>query len=271
MTRFALALAVALAPSLAAAGDPTAPAAEPGIAAPAAAPAGNVLSFRVLGGAAYAPDYFGSDTYSVQPDFNLGIENVRIGRFAIGQPGPAAPSRGFGLHGAARFVSERSSSDNPELRGLDKVDASLELGLGLHYETEAMRAFADLRYGVIGHNTFVGDAGVDLILRPTDRLTLSAGPRVSFGSGKFADTYFGVTPDEAVASGLPAYNAAGGILGLGAEIRADYALNDLWSVEGTLTYNRLQNSGAESPITGLGSRDQYSVRLGVSRQINLNF
>lgn len=271
MTRLILALVLAAAPSLAMAGDPTVPTAEPSVIAPAPPPGGNALSFRLRVGGSYAPDYFGADSYSIGPDFNLGIDHVRIGRLEIGRPGPAAPSRGFGLHGSARFIGERTSEDNRELAGLEDVDTSFELGLGVHYETQALRAFADLRYGVIGHNAFAGEAGVDLILRPSDRLTLSAGPRISFGSGRFADAYFGVTPGEALASGLGPFDAAGGILGLGAELRADYALSERWSIEGAVTYNRLQNSGADSPITGQGSRDQYSVRLGLSRQINLNF
>lgn len=186
------------------------------------------LSFTVRGGLAVSPDYFGSSDYSLGPDFGFGIDHLRFGSLEFGSPDPDARSVGFGLHGSARYIGPRDASDYPELTGLSDVDASLELGAGLHYQTDMFRAFADVRYGVIGHEAIAGDAGLDLILRPSDRWTMTFGPRVSYGNGRFSDTYFGVTPAESTASGLAAYDAKGGILGAGLELGATYKVNNLW-------------------------------------------
>ena len=74
-----------------------------------------------------------------------------------------------------------------------------------------------MRYGFIGHNTWVGELGADAIAYPIEGLTLTAGPRLQFGTDDFAETYFGISPVESVASGLDAYDASGGLLATGVE------------------------------------------------------
>lgn len=173
--------------------------------------------------------------------------------------------------GSFRYIGERSSSDNPELAGLDDVDMAIELGMGLAYSQRNYEVFGDVRYGVVGHESFVGELGADLRLHPTDRLTLTAGPRVFFGSDSYSQTYFGVTAAESAASGLAAYTASGGALSAGIELGATYAINDDWGIEGAVVYDRLLNDAADSPIVLQGSADQWSLRLGVTRRISLRF
>jgi len=50
-----------------------------------------------------------------------------------------------------------------------------------------------------------------------------------------------------------------------------YRINRLWAVESTLSYERLQNSAADSPITQAGSEDQWRISIGLSRAFTLNF
>jgi outer membrane scaffolding protein for murein synthesis (MipA/OmpV family) len=128
-----------------------------------------------------------------------------------------------------------------------------------------------VRYGVIGHNAWVGEVGADGIAYPMEGLTVTLGPRLSFGTDNFAQTYFGVSGPESAASGLPEYSASGGLLGAGMELGARYRFNERWGVEGAATWNRLVNDAADSPVTKTGSADQYEVRLGITRSISLDF
>jgi outer membrane protein len=112
---------------------------------------------------------------------------------------------------------------------------------------------------------------MDLITRPTDTLTLSGGPRLFLGSDEYAATYFGVTGAEAAASGFNAYDAEGGLLAAGVALGAAYNLGGNWGLNGQISWDRLQGSAADSPITQRGSVDQFSAGLVATRRFSLEF
>ncbi len=231
------------------------------------------LIFTLRGGVAGSPTYFGSDSYEASPDFALGFQFLRLpGGRGIGSE-DGAPAYGLAPRGSLRVVKERTASKSPELADLNNVDLAVELGLGLGYTQRNFEAFGVARYGVVGHEAWVGEFGADVIARPSDRLTLSAGPRLFLGDDSYAATYFGVTPAEALASGgaFAAFAPAGGALSAGFEVGMTYELNDDWGISGAVRYDRLLNDAADSPITAQGSPDQFSVRLGLTRKITLDF
>lgn len=268
-----LAIAAAFLPTAVVAGDLAVPAPEPVPMVERVPATSPDLIFTLRGGASVTPDYFGSDDYSVGPDFAVRLNFLRLpGDRTFGSSDAADPRYGLGLRGSFRYIGERDASDHPELAGLDDVDTSVELGLGVGYSSRNFDAFADLRYGVVGHESFVGELGADVKFNPTDRLTLSVGPRVFVGSDKYAQTYFGVSAAE-VGNGYAggAYDADGGVLSAGIELGATYQINDNWGVEGAVTWDRLTNDAADSPIVQTGDRDQYGVRIGLTRRITLDF
>ncbi|SFC89745.1 MipA/OmpV family protein [Tropicimonas isoalkanivorans] len=231
-----------------------------------------VLRYEIRAGAQVRPAYFGSDEYVYGPDFAIKFDYAKLRGFGEygSLDGSARPSA-IGLRGSLRFIGERDSSEFDELDGLDDIDPTLELGLGVIYRERNFEAFGDVRYGVIGTQDFAGELGMDAIAYPSDRWELRLGPRVTYGDSGFADTYFGVSGNEAAASGLPAYDADGGLLGAGFEASARYRLNDLWGVEASVRADRLLNDAADSPITDMGSEDQVRFRIGVTRELILQF
>ncbi len=241
---------------------------------PAAAAADNLVDARVTigAGASIGPSYFGSDDYDVGPWGTIRFDYLRLpGGLSWGSGQAIGEREGFGLRGSASYIGSRRDRDHSELRGLDNVDATLELGLGVGYEARDWRAFTDVRYGFGGHETFVAVAGADAIFRPTESLILNVGPRADFGTGDFMRTYFGVTADEAATSGLREFRPSGGLTSVGFEVGAHYSISNAWGIEGVATYDRLVEDAADSPITGLGSEDQFGFRLGVTRSLSLGF
>ena len=232
---------------------------------------GNLLQFTLRGGVAVQPEFPGADEHRLGPDLGFSFGALRVGRFGIGDPEPDLVQTGLGLRGSFRYVGERDSSEFEDLRGLDDVDDAIELGVGLVYRRDAYQVYGDLRYGLTGHEALVGEVGADVFIRPTDRLTLNAGPRVFFAEDEYAQEYFGVSRGEAAASGLDAFEADGGALSAGLEIGAQYRISDDWGIEGAVTYDRLLNDAEDSPITEAGSADQYGVRVGVTRRITFGF
>lgn len=228
--------------------------------------------FTVLGGVKLGPAYIGSDSYELKPSAGMELDYLRIpGGYQIGSPGPRDYGGGFRPRFSFRYLGDRDTDENPELAGLDDIETSIEIGAGLGYEARDFRVFADVRNGVIGHNEWVGEVGADAIARPRDELTLSAGPRFNFGGSDFVDDYFGVTPEEAARSGLPAYDPSSGLVSVGMELSAHYEFTERWGVEGVAAYERLVDDAADSPVVELGSPDQYQLRLGLTREIRLGF
>ena len=223
-------------------------------------------------GAEIAPDYFGAGTTGIGPAGAFSIQGLVLpGGFGIGSDSVLPTDPGFGLRGAFRFVSSRKAVRQRGVKGLEDIDAAVELGLGLFQITERSRVYGELRRGIGGHEGWVAEAGVDAILRPTDQLVLTAGPRVHWGDADFVDTYFGVTEVEAARSRYASFNPDGGLVSLGIELNARYDFQNGWGLHGTLGWRQLQGDAARSPITGEGSRDQVGARLIVTRSFGLRF
>lgn len=240
-------------------------------------PARPAVRFTVGAGASYTPDYFGSNESTFGPAGVLRFDYVRLpGGFEFGSSGAVGYLQGFGPRGTARYISERRASDHSELRGLDDVDASFELGLGLGYDAEYWRAFADLSYGVIGHHSWVGEFGADAILRPNDAWVVNFGPRAYWGSSRFMNTYFGVSESETT-SNRPrsnynnAYDPSAGFYSAGVELGARYSFSPRWGVEGKATYERLINDAGDSPIVEAGTNNQYGLQVLITRSLGLGF
>jgi outer membrane scaffolding protein for murein synthesis (MipA/OmpV family) len=155
------------------------------------------------------------------------------------------------------------------LQGLDGIDAAVELGLGLFRITERSRIYGEVRRGFGGHDGWIAEAGIDAILRPTERLVLTGGPRAHWGDAAFVATYFGVTSTEAADSRYAAYDPDGGLVSLGVEVNARYDFQNGWGLHATLGWRRLQGDAAGSPITEEGSADQLGASLIVTRTVAL--
>lgn len=229
------------------------------------------LNFSLGGGVAVGPAYPGAGTSEAEADVKFRFGALRWGGQSYGTKIGDIPETGVSLGGAFRVIGARDVDDNPELAGLGDIDSTVEIGLALTYNERNFRAFGEVRRGFGGHEGITGTIGADLIFRPSDRLTISAGPRINLGNDEFASTYFGVTGAQAAASNFGAFDAEGGMLGAGFEVQGTYRLNDLWAIEGDLSYEKLTDSAANSPITQAGSDDQWRISIGVSRAITLNF
>lgn len=223
-------------------------------------------------GAQSAPTYFGSDETTIGPTGSFGFGSLNIGSLSFGGGDP----NGIGFKGGFRYIGERSGDDYAELTGLDDVDAALELGGGLTFTDTAngttdnwgSYSFAEVRYGVVGHETWVAEIGSDLVYAPTRDLTLTLGPRLFGGTDDYSATYFGITQSEAESSTFPAYNAGGGILSRGLEASATYNVTDIWGITGTVTYEEFLNDAADSPIVQQGSSDQISASILLTRSFS---
>ncbi|MDP5305638.1 MipA/OmpV family protein [Paracoccus spongiarum] len=212
-------------------------------------------------GISVGPSYPGSDEAEAGPW--LIWRNAHLGS------GAATPSQGFSLSPSFGTEGERSAEDDPELAGLNDIDAAYEFGLKAHYITGPVNAYAALRKGFGGHSGLVGEVGAKYRTELSDRVTLWSGVEMGYGDGDYNATYFGVTPAESAASGFPAYAPGGGFNRAAITFEARYALGESTALLGEIQYGKLIGDAGDSPVV----RDEYQplVRVGVVRSFSFGF
>jgi len=226
------------------------------------------IEFELGAFAAVAPSYEGSDSYVAYPFPSVRFHALRLKNgYELG----GGDEQGLSLFPSFRYVGRRSFNSDDALFGLPDVDPSLELGAGFSYRIDNFRAFLELRYGVIGHNGFVGETGIDWISKPLDKLTVTVGPHLSFASEKYMNTYFGVSPNEALRAGVAGHELSAGLKTIGISSSARYKLDRKWTIEGRAKWDRLVGEAGSSPVTSLGDQNQYSFSIGLTRKFSIGF
>jgi outer membrane scaffolding protein for murein synthesis (MipA/OmpV family) len=226
-------------------------------------------------GAIYLPDYEGSDDYRVNGLPMLGINY----RDVISLRGPSlmvdlfelsgselAQDLGFGV--LTRFDLGREADDNPILRNLVEIDQGALAGVFVSYqlgpvdlELTAMQDATSRYEGTIAQ--LQAGYAVTFTQRLLARLEIST----RWSDDEYTQAYFGITGQEAAASGLREFEAAGGIKDVEAAAFLHYLVTEHWRVSGRLAYRRLLGDAADSPLVeDEGSANQASVALFVSYQ-----
>ncbi len=282
--RFALALLVVVAPSIAVAADlpqqaspPTAPAAYvPAVpdwivtigAEGRIIPAFPGASDKKLGWSALPlfsirkegtpPDYFGP-----RDSFGFNLINSSVFQF-----GPAL-----------QIINQRKASDYAELNGLADVDYAAQIGAFVNFwPVSWLRLRGEVRQGIGGETGVTGDVFLDAVV-PVGQWTLSAGPRMTLQTAAATSPYFSITAAQAAAAnalqpGLPlltTYNAGGGLYSYGAGTQVQYTFNPAWSAHAFVEYQRLTGSAADSPlVTQRGSPNQFTYGLGATYSFNMH-
>jgi outer membrane scaffolding protein for murein synthesis (MipA/OmpV family) len=225
--------------------------------------------YRVTAGLQLTPRYPGADDLQPSPMVNFDIERGdNPYKFEAPDDGfgiEIVNTNGFAFGPIANFEDARTAEDVGA--ALPKVDFSLEVGGVVKYELrDRFRIRAELRKGVTGHKGWVGVAGADLIWRDADRWLFSIGPRVTWSDDTYQDAWFSVAPADSAPSGLPAFDADGGIQAYGATASAVVQFpSSRWGLSAYAKYDRLTGDAADSPIVLVhGSRDQFSGGLALT-------
>ena len=226
------------------------------------------IRVRVGIGGQLRPDYIGSDDSTLAPlwdlDFARGTDE-----FGFEAPGDSfgitlISSNGFSAGPAANIESSRTNSEAGAPIG--KVPTTFEAGAFAQYQAgESIRLRGELLKGIGGHEGWVGSLGADHIWRDGDRYVFSIGPRLLFSNARYQRAYFGVSPEAALATGLPTYRPDAGVHAVGLTSGLSYQFDSRWGMFGFARYDRLVGDAAKSPvIRQLGSRNQTSAGVGLS-------
>lgn len=219
----------------------------------------------------HKPDYRGSDSYRTATTEVFFVRYKDL--IKIDNTGASITLFRFvedvSLGPVIRLEGGRKEQRNEALTGLGNIGSSWELGgfIKANFWDEAV-ARARFRWGVSGHEAFLMDLQISRILFAHDDWrpllerdwTIVANLNSTYSGGTYAQKFFGITPEQAAASGQPAYSLGAGFRDFGGELAFRWEFSDQWSLIVSGKYNRLLGAFANSPLVAIdGSPDQWRV------------
>lgn len=230
-------------------------------------------NFVVLGAAAL-PEYDGADDQRIVPlviaSFSAfgarfeveGIQgvNIDVWRHPVWRVGPS-------------FAGSLPRDEDEGLISLvPDVDFGLEVGGFVGFETPVgglpegrVSGEVAVRQEVIGgHEGLVVKGDLDYFFAVSRQIRFQVGTNATFANNDYHESFFTVTPDTALASGLPAFDAGSGLRDVGAEVNMIYSFSPKYGLFVRGAYNRLVGDAADSSITEFaGDENQYFVGGGL--------
>ncbi|MBM6576999.1 MipA/OmpV family protein [Microvirga sp. SRT01] len=238
--------------------------------------------------AAYLSDYEGSNDYRVVPapaaigsisGYAFQVLGNRVSVDLIrNQAGPTWDLQAGPIAVLNFNRSNTKSIDDRRVKALGEVNTAYEVGgfVGVG-KTGVLTSPYDRLAVSVSYRYDVGNAHESGIWQPTVSYFTPLSQKAAVGifasgeraAGKYARTYFSVSPQQSLASGLPVYNARGGWKNWSLGVAGTYVLSgDLlhgWKAVGGVNYRRLLNDYADSPLTSIaGSRTQWLGAVGVA-------
>lgn len=239
------------------------------------------------GGAAWVPDYEGSDDsrWTPLPAANgtvAGMSFTVLGNRASLDviPEVAGKDWNFQLGPVAVINLNRTNRDaiaDPRVRALGEVDTAVEVGgyagiakTGILHDYDTLSASLSYRHDVTKiHRSGIFTSSVTYTTPLSTKALVSFFATAEIVEDRYARTYFGVTPTGSVLSGLPAYTPEGG--------QKDITFGGMFThaITGNLTkglalvaggtYKKLIGDFADSPLVAIaGSRHQWTGGAGLA-------
>lgn len=101
-------------------------------------------------------------------------------------------------------------------------------------------------------------------------MILSLGPRATYASEAFTQTYFGIDADQSSRSGLARYEPEGGLLSYGVGGTLIRPLGRSSAITVFTSFERLGDEAANSPLVrDRGRREQVSLGIGYGYRFSL--
>lgn len=243
----------------------------------------------------FSPKFFGAkdSKFSALPYVSIRYKDIAFASIDKGVGVNLFSANGFTAGAFVNFRPGREVKDSRRyLTGLGDIDPALAAGAFVKYDygrffstqitlSKGVVSFGDdkNKINALGFlEKTKGNLGTRIdwsadVRMPLfdNRLHLSVGPRVSFLDKEYAESAYGITVNQALASGYRPYKAKSGISEVGVGGSARYRITDNLFATAFGSYTRLVGDAAKSPlVTGPGgSKDQLKGGLGLTYQFGL--
>ena len=241
-------------------------------------------TFTIGAGAAYLPDYEGSDDYRIIPAVAIrgrvsGISFYTRATYLyvdfIGR-GDGPLEFDLGPIVGARLNRTGKIKDD-FVDALPERDTAIEVGgfagvtyHGLTNPYDALSFRVDVVKDVGGaHESTLVTPTIDFGTPLSRTFYIGLSASAEWAGGDYADYYYSISPADSLASTLPVYDADGGLKSWRLGLLGNYSISgDLthgWSIFGLGSYTKLSGDFKDSPIVDLrGSSSQWLAALGVA-------
>ena len=227
-------------------------------------------------GVTAAPDYEGGDDYVATPAL-FGRINLAEERY-LALVGSADAARGgrlvfnvvsnspWEVGPAVGVRYERNDPDNERVKRMDDIDFAVEAGGFISYRSNGWFGTLGLMADVSDtYGGYIADLQGGFKQQLNNDFSLTYSASVSYVDDEYMDEYFGVDGSDAAASGLPPYEADGGIKDYGLGIGANYKFNKAWGLVANVNYYRLTGDAEDSPIVDSeGDKNQFKSAVAVT-------
>lgn len=213
-------------------------------------------------GAAYIPDYEGSSDYEAAPFVQLRFSFDNDMYFSL--LGNTArfnliPSKSFHLGPMVRYRMERDDVDNDRVDAMEDIDAAVEVGGFVSFNAAGFILMVSAAQDVAdAHDGWVANGGIGYRFGSPKTTSFTLFATTTYASEDYMETYFGVTPADAIRSGLPVYEAGDADwkdVGGGFVLQHNFSKH--WGILGVAKYTKLLNDAKDSPVVDEeGDEDQ---------------
>ncbi|MCE4063185.1 MipA/OmpV family protein [Pandoraea sputorum] len=213
--------------------------------------------FTLGGGVGVSPRYMGSDEYRATPALNLALQTpigVFIGLSGIGYrlslPAGFFVSAALSYDGGRKDDPKGLDSGSKKLRGMGNIKGSLFTTLQAGYTISDL-AVVSVATDIPLTNRDRGNIyrfSVDSVLYKSAADSVGIGATAHFASGKYAQTYFGVTANQSLNSGFGQYAPGGGLYGVSLTANWTHKFTKHWSTTVAGGVMRYTGNAAKSPI-----------------------
>lgn len=213
--------------------------------------------FTLGGGVGVSPRYMGSDEYRATPALNLALQTpigVFIGLSGIGYrlslPAGFFVSAALSYDGGRKDDPKGLDSGSKKLRGMGNIKGSLFTTLQAGYTISDL-AVVSVATDIPLTNRDRGNIyrfSVDSVVYKSAADSVGIGATAHFASGKYAQTYFGVTANQSLNSGFGQYAPGGGLYGVSLTANWTHKFTKHWSTTVAGGVMRYTGNAAKSPI-----------------------
>jgi len=224
------------------------------------------LHFNFAGGFAFAPDYLGSDDYTIQTLPLLSVEWRGIYFLSTQQGLGMNLIRHRNTRAGPRLTSSagRKASKNTNLNGMSDLASSTEFGGFFEHFRGAWRYDGDIRYGLnsSGHHGIIASGGVAVAGRLSERSNLILGGRFHWANTDYMAANFGVKASE-VGDNLSVYSPAAGFRDFGGHASIIYNVNDqvYFTIDGRADF--LMSNVVDSPLVKSDQQFFFGAMVGI--------
>ncbi|GAB4125289.1 MAG: hypothetical protein Tsb0027_24200 [Wenzhouxiangellaceae bacterium] len=235
-------------------------------------------------GVGWLPEFEGSNDFRTipLPSFKYKTDWIEIKPSQLGLEADLFPGAKFDLGPIVRYGSGRNDRrrvDDPVVSLLEKVDDAMEFGFAFSGGVPVDIIGIDdpgiiaTRIEVI-HGLNSGHGGTTVegafrFVRPlSNRFTMVSSLSLTWASSDYQRAFFSVTPEDALRSGLPEFQANAGLKDVAVSLAGRYKFNERWRSSVIFQLRRLVGTASDSPIVSIrGNPNQPFMGINLEYKV----